>query len=1000
MNGRPTAAFYLPRREEEGIRRQLEAVQRDQVSRVVLLYGEGGIGKTRLVRNMASRRADDRTVWVPPIDVDDPIIWLLSNLETKVADRLDPDNRYFAEYRERLLRLPSATSARISHETIINHLNRLRDVFARRYQAYVKAEDKTVIIVFDTVETIRGTNLARTLTQWMKALPKNTLFILSGRPPADGRDQLRAELDSKYRAMTVTPVEVRGFSREHAHEYLRQGDIADLLSDEQQEALVLLSRGHPLWLAFLVDYLGDVGVPQETTRYPLEVMERYLPFDRDMTDEGKRLREDFLSRLVAPYQDPDFWHEAIRRLAVVRQPVEKTVWQRLMGDRPAPAGVTLDAAWEEMLHRPWIRSRANDQFLSLHDAVAEEFARRLFPLHDQDQRWRHGIWEKAHHSYRDLATAAENQVKALGTGLGEELQHARGEPPADDAEAADRDAALISHSIELEKHRRQLDQLTVASLYYAFLTDWELGSQELLDSYDRAKERNDSFFQDLLVLYLDRFLPGRASSEAFNDVVGLKLEGFREWLNDQGRAFYVTLGLMVGGYLVDSAQPEDALQFLAGLPDVAANDEQLHRLYLLRGNASLRASGRAADAAGYLRDAIGHAEGLPPDRPGRHKLIAEAYKELGFYYRNTGEWEKADESYEHAWQTLVSALSTNEDREELASIQTNWAYIKGLGGDFGGAIHLAQTAAGTRHRLENPAGEGLSWSVCGEVHRYAGRYPIAWRCYADAERLLTEGQPFWDRLGFVYQEQAICLFQAARADSTILEGEDKGKHRAEAERLILMALELCLEYSIRAYPSALNRAGRIVGDRDVEAGLRHLEDGISAAEQLSDGWFWCANLVEYAELSYRAWIGSAAAPRYRANIDQQSATIDRVVADYSFPDLKGRWSLLKGHLAARDYERSAEDDRLGEAQAYLDAALTHYEEGFADLATRHVGSSGTASLSAEFLVFEEIFNDLPEHVRADWQARLRSAWAALPGEKSMLLLAHLEELVIGQPGEV
>jgi hypothetical protein len=1000
MNGRPTASFYLPRREEEGIRRQLEAVQADHISRAVLLYGEGGVGKTRLVRNMANRATDDRTVWVPPIDVDDPEIWLLSNLESKVVSRLDPENRYFAEYRERLLRLPSATSARISHETIISHLNRLRGVFTRRYQDYVKTENRTVIITFDTVETIRGTNLTRTLTQWMKALPANTLFILSGRPPAGGHDQLRAELDSRYRGMAVASVNVGGFSHAHAHEYLRQGDMAELLSDDEMEALVLLSRGHPLWLAFLVDYLSEVGVPQEATRYAPEDMKRYLPFGRDMTDEGKRLREDFLWRLVAPYQEPDFWHEAIRRLAVVRQPVEKTVWQRLMGDRPLPAGVTLDAAWDEMLHRPWIRPRANEQFLALHDAVAEEFARRLFPLHDQDQRWRHGIWEKAHGIYRDLAAEAEPRVERLGTGLGEELRQARGAPPADDAEAANRDAALISHSVALDKHRRQLDQLTVASLYYAFLTDWELGSRELVVAYDSARGRNDSFFQDLLVLYLDRFLPGRASSESFNDVVGLKLESFRGWLDGPGRGFYVTLGLMVGGYLVESGQAEDALEFLAGLPDEAASDVERHQLYLLYANACLRASGRAADAVGYLQNAIRHAEGLPADRPDQRKLIAEAHKELGFYYRNTGEWEKADESYAHAWQTLVSALSTKEDREELASIQTNWAYIKGLSGEFGEAMHLAQTAAGTRRRLKNPSGEGLSWSVCGEVHRYARRYPMAWQCYADAERLLMEGQPYWDRLGFVYQEQAICLYQAAREGITILPGEDRDKHRSEAQRRILTALELCLEYSIRAYPSALNRAGRIIGESDPDAGLRYLEEGISEAQRLSDGWFWCANLVEYAELSYREWIRNEDDARYRADVDQRSAEIDRVLDSYSFPDLKGRWGLLEGHIAARDYVRSRQAGRLDEAQAHLDEALAFYQKGFADLAQRHVGSSGTASLDAEFDVFEAIFSGLPEEVQVAWQARLRSAWAAIPGEESMLLLAHLEELVIGQPGEV
>ncbi len=46
-------------------------------------------------------------------------------------------------------------------------------------------------------------------------------------------------------------------------------------------------------------------------------------------------------------------------------------------------------------------------------------------------------------------------------------------------------------------------------------------------------------------------------------------------------------------------------------------------------------------------------------------------------------------------------------------------------------------------------------------------------------------------------------------------------------------------------------AGQIIGATNADVGLKYLEDGISEAHGLSDGWFWFANLVEYAELSYR-----------------------------------------------------------------------------------------------------------------------------------------------------
>ena len=67
------------------------------------------------------------------------------------------------------------------------YLGRIKKVFATCFLEYVEHEHRAVVIVFDTVETIRGTTLLVTLTQWMKELRRGTLFVLSGRPRAGVR---------------------------------------------------------------------------------------------------------------------------------------------------------------------------------------------------------------------------------------------------------------------------------------------------------------------------------------------------------------------------------------------------------------------------------------------------------------------------------------------------------------------------------------------------------------------------------------------------------------------------------------------------------------------------------------------------------------------------------------------------------------------------------------------------------------------------------------------
>ncbi len=151
-------------------------------------------------------------------------------------------------------------------------------------------------------------------------------------------------------------------------------------------------------------------------------------------------------------------------------------------------------------------------------------------------------------------------------------------------------------------------------------------------------------------------------------------------------------------------------------------------------------------------------------RPDQLKLVAKAHKELGFFYRHRGLWTDADESYQQAFNAISQTLSTKSDpndREEMASIQTNWAYVKGLVGDHREGTNLVETAISVRRRLQRRHEEGISWSTCGEIYRYERRFQMAWKAYAEAERIFEDPRN-WAWLGLIYQEQAICLFQAAQ----------------------------------------------------------------------------------------------------------------------------------------------------------------------------------------------------------------------------------------------
>ena len=960
-------------------------------ARVVLLYGPGGSGKTQLVRHLAGRSSSTSHLrWVEPIDMDDPEFWLLANLEKRIAAALDPENDYFAAYQDDVYSKTRDMGEMTPSDAAVGYLRRVKRQFIECYQAYVDGTGRVPVVSLDTVESVRDTHLLLTLTQWIKALPR-TLFILSSRPPGGhpgSPDRLLHELQDPHQSVDVDEIRLEGFSHEAAMSYLGASQVAAVLDHEQRDAVVHLTRGHPLWLALSVEYLQEVGLPEEVQDLSIENIREQLPFGREMTAEGASLHEDVKRRLLTPYRSTDFWHETVKRLAVVRQSLDEDTWRELMSDRELPEGSTWPETWRRLLSIPWIRQRANGRQVTLHDVLAEELVWRIIPLHDQDGSWRSGLWQKAQEIFqRHVDSTAIRSDRHL-----EELdrRHGGGRPGSvggDEQSAspasvsAGPQPSLLAEVTELEVTRRTGDQAQASLLHYSVLSGFEPGTRRFLAMFDDASGSNDVFRQELLVLEMQRFLPHHTEDPAPAAPPTDEVRRYQDWLaTDAGKPLHLETAMRVASYLTATGQASSALELLRSLPEDVAEPEQRYRLANHLGNACMRVPATVREAEEHFQEALSLVASFSAEE--RVQRQTEAHKELGFYYRNIGRWKNAEASYRNAVQAMASTMpqrATDHEREEMASVYTNWAYVKALSGGHLEAESLVDTAVKIRRGVGRELGLAISLSVKGEILRYERKYVSAWGAFKEAQDVFqTCGSWYW--LGLLYQEQAICLLQASEAGFTLAEDPLR-----EARSRITWALDLCRDQNLRAYPSALNRAGRIFGAVDPAEGLPYLKEGIEQARTLADGWFFCANLVEYAELRYRLWQATGDPGQLDA-IRALEPDIELATSEFPFADLEGRWSLMKAYLQVGEGLSSGNTDLIR-------GAVHLVADGLGLIALSSVGSHGAAALPREFAHLQSVIVMLPPRHREEWYLALRSRWGD-PEQGDATLLARLQELYI------
>jgi tetratricopeptide (TPR) repeat protein len=241
-------------------------------SHVLYFFGPGGIGKTRLLEELAAIRetwtgAPFRCTGI--IDLYHADYHSPGGLRMAIADGLDPDNTYFQHYRA----LRDEFEGRRQEGASSRELEDLRGQFDTIFQEEyaLLAGQQRLVLRFDTLELLQyESDLVQQICQVQDAdtaiktwLVKqichfpNTVTLFAGRPHARIQDDVQRILSGAGRIFKS--IELAAFTQDETQRYLHsmcesRPDLA-MLKPEVREQIYQITRGRPIYLALLIDLM-------------------------------------------------------------------------------------------------------------------------------------------------------------------------------------------------------------------------------------------------------------------------------------------------------------------------------------------------------------------------------------------------------------------------------------------------------------------------------------------------------------------------------------------------------------------------------------------------------------------------------------------------------------------------------------------------------------------------------------------------------------------------
>ena len=386
---------------------EIDRIVRDSVGsqKLLFIFGEGGVGKTRLLEEICyrymNRDLSDYAFTVLSIfDLDAYTYRSISGLRNRIIQELGRNS--FGGYLQKLSDLRKMERTNFS----LQRIDTERDAVNREFILNLNSllTQHTLVLLFDTVEALAEYQILQYVDPLLGI--QNSVLIFAGR---DGIKIAAKEIQQKVGNQNLHLFQLSSFEVEASKSYIsaKRARLAMAPEPELDEKLILLSGGRPILL--------DLAIEWRKIEIPLDWIVKtdiikLMDLSEDQLAEKQR---EFESHLVSRFANTTNELDWLVLAMAIIYPLDTSFIATLLRKQIAEA----DHLFEEAQKRVYVKKLPNN-FISLHDEMRVWVNRDVWPQVDPDNTYQNLYFERASSHIENKIGYFEEQLRKLNASEG------------------------------------------------------------------------------------------------------------------------------------------------------------------------------------------------------------------------------------------------------------------------------------------------------------------------------------------------------------------------------------------------------------------------------------------------------------------------------------------------------------------------------------------------------------------------------------------------------